>query len=72
MGRFFLQTQSLERFWLGNAIGIKALVSIEFINHLLELFPIDHPSDDIGRTPSGGFIKVAMIEHISLLEIVPR
>ena len=70
VGWFFFQAKPLERFWFRNAILIKALVFIEFINHLLEFFPIDDPADDIGRTPSGGLIKVAVIEHIALFEVL--
>ena len=72
MGWFIFQAEPLERFWLRNAILVKALVFVEFINHLLEFFPIDDPTDDIDGTPSTRLIKVTVIEHIALFEILSR
>ena len=69
-GGFLIHAKPLERFCLRNAILVKALVFVEFINHLLEFLPIDDPTDDIGCAPPTGLIKVAVIEHIALLEVV--
>src|SRR4030043_1084993 len=70
MGRFIFQTKPLERFWLRNAILVKALMLIEFIDHLLEFFPIDDPADNIDCTPSTRFIKVTVIEHITPFKVL--
>jgi hypothetical protein len=69
VGRFLVQAKPLERFRLWNAILVKALIFIEFINHLLEFFAIDDPSHDIDGTPATRLIKVTVIEHITFFEI---
>ena len=69
---FIFKAEPLERFWLRNAILVKALVFVEFINHLREFFPIDDSTDDVDCTPSARLIKVTVIEHITLFEVLSR
>jgi len=66
---FFIQAKSLQRFRLWGPILIKAFIVIEFINHLLEFFPIDDPANNIRGTPSTGLIEITVIEHIALFEV---
>ena len=70
MRRLFIDAEPFERFWLRNAILIKALVFIEFVDHFVELFSINYSTDDVDCTPTRRFIEVAVIEHVTLFEVV--
>src|SRR3989339_1147319 len=70
MGRFFVQTQTCQGFCRRDAVFIPAVMSIEFIHHSVELVPIDLGADNIRRSPAAGFIKITVIQHVALDQVV--
>ncbi len=70
MGWFLVQAKTFQGLSRRKSVLIPAVMSIELINHAIELVAIDRKPDHVRGAPALGFVEVAMVERVPFAQVV--